>query len=191
MSYDELLNQQTNLHNEAQEVLSKSGLLEIISKYGEVDIGGSFKTGLMVWRDIDIGVYALPSEDELWKIAREIYTIKNISSLTIMNNFRKGNVNYPKGWYFGIKIKEKENTWKIDLWFAKEKADLEFENWLIENLNDENKKYILEIKSFVWENPKYKKTIFSIDIYKAVIEDSVKDIKGFEKFLKNSGRSLS
>ena len=37
---------------------------------------------------------------------------------------------------------------------------------------------------------KYRKEIFSIDIYKAVIENGAIDLEGFKKYLKEAGRSL-
>lgn len=155
----DLIKNQEELHKEAEKVIEELDLINFLSPYGPVDIGGSYKTGLMVWRDIDMGVMFLPSEDELWKIARKIYDKPHINSLTIMNNLKRQNPHYPKGWYFGIKWGYGGVVWKIDLWFANEKADIEMENWIIANLNDEFKKTILEIKSQVWEDPKYAKKI--------------------------------
>ena len=186
----DLIKQQEELQKEGYQILQELKLVEILSPFGEVDIGGSLKTGLMVWRDIDIGVLSIPSEDEIWKIARIILDKPYVNSITIINNIKKQNPIHPNGWYLGIKYGKEGVVWKIDLWFVNKKGDRAFEKWLLSKINDDNKRIILQIKSQVWESPKYKKTIFSTDIYKAVIENGVRDLEGFKKYLQYQKKSL-
>jgi len=61
---------------------------------------------------------------------------------------------------------------------------------LKEKLTKEKIEIILHLKSILDSNPKYRKEIFSTDIYEAVLESDVIDINGFKKYLEKSGKSL-
>ena len=60
----------------------------------------------------------------------------------------------------------------------------------MQKLNPDNKKIILEIKSAIADNPQYRKNIFSVDIYNAVLKEGVKDLDQFKAYLKKTNKSL-
>lgn len=191
----ELLVQQEKLQREGEAVLEKTALSKYFAKIGEVFIGGSLVTGLMTWRDIDIVVTlsALPTADALGQMTRDMLNIPGIYGVNIIDNLIVKNPHHPDGLYFGLKYKTSEQEeWKIDLWLVtsfieSNRRDVE---WLLEKVTPETKSIILSIKSAIHDNPKYKKTIFSTDIYKAVLDEGVEDLAGFEAYLKTSSRSL-
>ncbi len=201
MTKDELLEQQDKLQKEAHNLLEETGLLEFLSRFGRVEIGGSVDSGLMTWPDIDMGVISENIDDEnYWKIVKHLFYLKDYYHSLYIQDFRESvNPDSPKGLYIGLKIKFNNKIWKVDIWYVNPRNgdNKNFNDWLKENINKDNKIIILEIKNQVHEKPNYKsnkpkpgKEISSIDIYKAVIEDGVKDLEGFEKYLVKSGRSL-
>ena len=82
---------------------------------------------------------------------------------------------------------DKADVWKIDIWFKKQESR---DDWIRSGLTDETRLAILEIKSEIASNPKYRKSIFSTDIYQAVLEKGVKDLRGFRASLQETGREL-
>ncbi len=190
----DLEKEQEKLQKEGKELLNEIKLLEFLSKFGEVEIGGSFDSGVMTWRDIDLGVIADELRDEnYWEIVKFLYYLKDYYHSLYIQDFRKSdNPNSLKGLYIGLKIKYLNNFWKIDVWYVnpRKENELNFNDWLKKNLTNKNKKIILEIKSLIHDNPKYRKEIFSVDIYKAVIEENVKNLEEFKGYLKKTNRSL-
>ncbi|OGH47816.1 MAG: hypothetical protein A3A51_03875 [Candidatus Levybacteria bacterium RIFCSPLOWO2_01_FULL_39_10] len=197
MTYEELLKQQEELQYEGQEVLGELKINEQFSKLGKIVIGGSLISGLMTWRDIDIGVEVenMPSKNDLSNLFTSLLSNSKILQLNYSDNTELINLHHPKGIYFGIKYqKEKEKIWKIDLWFISpedNQQSIEDLKWLQQKITQETKMIILSIKNEIDTDPRYKKSIFSIDIYKAVIENGVKDLEAFKKYLKGTGRSIN
>lgn len=62
--------------------------------------------------------------------------------------------------------------------------------WIKDSLKEEHRLPILQIKHAISSHPKYRKQIFSVDIYKAVIEDGVRDLAGFKGHLQETNRTL-
>src|SRR3989344_771731 len=191
----DLLKQEEDLQKEARELLRETGIQEFLSKFGEIEIGGSLDSGLMVWRDIDMGVISPEiNEEKYWQMVKFLFGLNNYYHSLYIQDFRESvNPASPKGLYIGLKIKFRNNMWKVDVWYLgpRKNPNENFNIWLKENLNNENRKTILEIKNLVYEDPKYRKEFYSIDIYKAVIEEGVKTLDEFRKYLEKQGKSLS
>src|SRR3989344_8099789 len=99
---EDLLKQQEELQKEAQEVLGKLDLINILSIYGKPEIVGSLATGLMTWRDIDLEVIKEIDEEKYWEVVKKIFHIPNYKR-TIVVDFRKSvNPNTPKGLHICI-----------------------------------------------------------------------------------------
>lgn len=185
----DLLKHQEELQKEAKELLEETGILSFLSKFGEIEVGGSLDSGLMVWRDIDLEVISKNlDEDKYWETVQFLFRLNNYYHSLYVQDFRKSvNPNSPKGLYIGIKIKFREKMWKVDIWYVEPRKENEanYNEWLKKQLNDENRKTILEIKSKVFEHPKYRKEFKAIDIYDAVINEGIKDAAGFKIYLQN------
>lgn len=191
---NELLRNQEKLQREAKEVIEKLNLVKILSQYGKVNVVGSLRYGLMVWRDIDID---LVLENEIleinyWKIVKKLFSNKKIQSMTLSDNRKIEDKNRPKSLYIGIKyLDNEENIWKIDIRLSNEN-DLntgKIENLINEKITSKNRVTILEIKSQVCDNPKYHKEFSSVDIYEAVLISGVKNLEEFTNFLKLKGKN--
>lgn len=191
----DLLKRQEELQKEGKELLEKAKILEFLSQFGQIEIGGSMDSGLMVWPDIDLGVISEElSEENYWKMVKFFYGLNNYYHSLYIQDFRESvNPRSPKGLYIGIKIKFHEKMWKVDVWYIQPRREGEKNpnDWIKEGLNDDNRKIILEIKNQVWQDPKYRKEFFSVDIYEAVFKHGVKDLEDFKKYLADHNKPLS
>lgn len=190
---DDLLKKQKDLQNEANMILREIDLLNILSIYGKPEIIGSLATGLMTWKDIDIEVIGGINEEKYWEVVRKLFHTPQYKKLFVANFTNSVNPNTPKGLYISIEGYGKtEERWKIDVWFLPpRKPDGEnYNEWIKNKITDENRLIILSIKNKVAINPKYGKEIFSIDIYKAVIENGVQNLDDFKKYLQTKGKQL-
>lgn len=187
----DLIKKEEKLHKETDEILEELDLINFLSKFGKIEIVGSYKLGLMVWEDIDIHIITeKPNKKQALYILKDLLERSKVLSVTIIDNRTKRVYpNYPEGFYIGIKYKNNETKWKIDIWLTSEK-ETEIDNLIQEKLDENNRKYILEIKSKLFDNPKYRKDILSIDIYKAVLEKGVKNLEEFQNYLKDIGKEL-
>ncbi|HVZ66837.1 MAG TPA: hypothetical protein VG917_01115 [Patescibacteria group bacterium] len=191
---DDLIRQE-DLQKEAHEVLDKLDLLNILSRYGPPQIVGSLATGLMTWKDIDIEIVGPIDEEKYWKVVKKIFHTPGYKR-TFVIDFRKSvNPNTPKGLHICItdySLREGEDPWKMDIWFVdRNEGEITFHDWIKDKISDENKPYLLSLKKEARKYPNYGKDIFSIDVYKAVIEHNAKNIEDFKKYLRLTNRSLN
>jgi len=193
MTSDDLDKQQKELQAEGREVLEKLQLIPFLSKFGTPNIVGSFSLRLMTWPDIDIELVKDINEAEYWQTVHYIFEKENLKNITIMDYRTSDNLNTPKGLYIDIQYYGKQkDPWKIDVWFMPPR-DPNAENlneWIKDSLKEEHRFPILEIKHAISSHPKYRKQIFSVDIYKAVIEKGVRDLDGFKRYLQETKRTL-
>ena len=190
----DLLERQDELQKEGREVLEDLKLLDYLSRFGTPHIVGSLATGLMTWRDIDLELYTNPREQDMWDTAHYLFANEHVRSVWEADYRKRTDSPFPKGLYIGVKYqKEIGKKWKIDLWFMPERDTPDYHAWMMEqlpHLSNEKVLTILKLKSALSDHPQYRKKIFSIDIYKAVIKGEVKDIEGFKQYLEKSGRTI-
>ena len=98
----------------------------------------------------------------------------------------------PRGLYWGVYLgDEHKGDWKIDVWALDgdqcQKA-IDYEADLAGRLTPEIRLSILRIKSQCWQDPGYRRSFSSQDIYRAVLEEGVTSMNGFEAFLKRRER---
>lgn len=191
----DLTEEQNKLQKQAFVVIEKLDLNNILGKYGQFDLVGSIEYGLMTWRDIDanLAMQTDPTDSEYWEIVKVIFSVPKVRLLTLADNRQQLETDRPKSMYLGIKYEDDEkNVWKIDIrLLAKESITTDKIAQLIkENITEESRMVILQIKSQVCDNPKYHKAFSSVDIYEAVLLSGVKDLSGFREYLSKQGKSL-
>lgn len=189
----DLLKLAQQLQEEAFGVLDELKILNKLTKIGSPKLIGSVKNGLMVWRDIDLEVYVKKYNLNFCvALIDEIVAHKGIIAFGLYD-FTNNKVSKSglRGIYVYFLFKDKSDyEWKIDIWFL----DLilkprSFEKFMI-NVTDEQKRIILSIKEKMYRMSLYKKYVISIDIYKAVLEDGVKDFEDFMLYMAKKGRPI-
>jgi len=164
-----LLELSNSLHTDADILLRKTELVKKLSKYGEVLIGGSYDLDLMMDGDIDLFI--------MNKKINKQKSVDILQDLILQNDFngylyydwtKRKHEGFPKGYYIGLKTDFKERKWKVDIWLVKEiyKPSEELMNFIKFNLNEKNKKIILDLK---YEAKTSNSNLRSVDIYKKVL----------------------
>ncbi|MBT2765996.1 hypothetical protein [Paenibacillus sp. ISL-20] len=190
MAESKLLLQQKALQDEASEVADELRLYELLSQAGEPVRVGSSALGLMVWRDLDMTVKCSRLSQQLTaQIASELMLHAGVRELKFINDTGVYNTDpaYPDGLYIGLKYKsQRGKEWEMDIWFVDEperQPDLKHIITMPEQLTQERREAILQIKSDWASRDEYGKTVRSFDIYTAVLEENIRTPEQFQAWL--------
>jgi hypothetical protein len=186
-----LLELNSLLKAEADEILSGKGLLSILNSFGIPHVTGSYSLGLMTWRDLDIYLEIdVFSETDFFALGGKICSAFNPVKMSFRNELLAKTKGLPEGLYWGIYLgDERAGAWKIDIWAvgAPEcQRLLRYCAAIEQKLTPDAAERILEIKSRCWQDPQYRRSYSSADIYDAVLEKGVADIEGFRAYLQNT-----
>lgn len=170
------------IRKDAEDLLKKTNLVEVLSEFGEVKIGGSFKYDLMWGPDIDMVVVC--------KNPREmsVNALNKIVELRLAQKFEYGDFvkfkreNRPESYIVNMILPFSDQKWEAEIWFFEEypKSQAEMDELIKNNLNKENKEIILEMKRRRDSEGMNKYKINSAQIYKKVL---IEGIKSFEELI--------
>ncbi len=194
-SDEDVIHAQGALQAEADEVMGRLQLLELLSRVGRPIVVGSKALGLMVWRDVDIEIYCpVLSPDAIFDAVRPLASVPGIYRL----NYRdwsgpRAVPDLPDGYYWGVRYRpDTGQEWKFDLWFVLEhtthRMGSEMLSSLPPRLTPEIRRTILRLKSLWFEHPSYRHTVYSTDIYNAVLEHGVATPEQLERYLRERGK---
>ncbi|MEN6644916.1 MAG: hypothetical protein ABFE08_20955 [Armatimonadia bacterium] len=181
------------LRHEADEVLAVSGIGSILGELGYHAVG-SYAMRTMVWRDLDFELEAEPDWDVFWSTCSRFAATGWCIRLQCTNVYRENWAD--AGLYCGMRVAAPDcgkptpngdaEVWKFDVWTARA---AEFEEQAGERrrlwqslLTDEARSYILAIKQAIWQDPNYGKTLISVHVYEAVMEQGIRDLDSFYKW---------
>lgn len=183
--------QSLNIHikREADEILYKKGLIDILKSFGTPYLHGSYFLDLMTWRDLDIYLQADTMEKaDFFALGGKICTLLNPVKMSFRNELLSKTPGLPIGLYWGIYLgNEKAGAWKIDIWAvdtAQCELLIDFGKAIKQKLTPSTVIRILDIKSQCWTDPEYRRTFSSLDIYTAVLQKNIRDIEGFKTYLR-------
>ena len=176
---------------EADKILYDLGLLSALKKFGEVFITGSYYLNLMTWRDLDMYIdKSNMSEKDFFKLGYSISSVVQPYRMSYRNELISKTKGLPEGFYWGVYTNIiQPNTWKIDVWAVDSKQLADFRESsanLKSQIDPQKRAKILEIKHKVHNHPLYRKEFKSIDIYQAVLQESIADLEGFTSWLKDT-----
>jgi len=175
----------TEFKKEADLLVLQCKLAELLSVYPSWFIGGSYSYDLMCWRDLDI--YILDPTHDLKQCFEVGYELTR--RLAAKKSFFTDNVGgEPNGLYWGIRLGDvRQGAWKLDIWFldgAGYEQHRAYSSSMSEKLTTENRMIILRIKEEYWRQASYRDTVTSDMIYRAVLENGVRTVSDFERFVK-------
>jgi hypothetical protein len=181
------INQQ--IKDEADDILYNQGLFAILSKYGIPHITGSYSLNLMTWRDLDIYIQKENmNENEFFQLGAEINKKYHPVKMSYRNERITQTEGLPLGLYWGVYLgNERKGAWKIDLWAVDENECyhlVKFCDDIALRLTTLSKQIILTIKSGCWQDPEYRRSYTSSDIYHAVLDNEVTSLEEFRSYLK-------
>lgn len=185
-----LLEQSQNLKSEADQILSESGLIELLKGYGDVKIAGSYTLDVMLRPDIDLFVVAVKHDwDTFFEIYTRVMKSKYFRELDFVNwiDFSNADKTNMQGYYMQPWRPVEKNLWKLDVWFITPDQDRSteltehFKELLDKEADDSKRILILEIKQAMRQGNKYSKGVDGKLIYKAVLEEEISSVDEFKK----------
>ena len=163
-------------------------VLELLERLGPVTPTGSFVSGLMVWRDLDVMMTGGPDfrpEDVVALLGRAVA----IPGLTGFGYADERGDRSPTGerrderYHVTLTVGE----WRVDLsiWLHDDHADVaEWHRTLAGRLTEEERQAILAIKTVWHQRPEYPDEVSGFDIYTAVLEHEVRTAVEFGVWLR-------
>jgi hypothetical protein len=168
--------------------------MSLLARAGRAEQVGSFVSGLMVWRDIDVGAVSPGlSVNGAWEVMRPIIARPEVTRVSYTNE--SGHLNtsgrpYDDRHYFVIHYETAaHDDWKIDItfWLTDGPRDQRARALELTRLPRETRLSILWIKD-VWHRlPTYPYQVGGTDIYDAVLEHGVRSPDEFDAYLRQRG----
>jgi hypothetical protein len=183
-----LQNVNAQIKTEASQILTGKGLLEILKTFGTPHLSGSYALDLMTWKDLDIYLEADDIDEEtFFALGSILCTSFHPVKMSFRNELVAKTEGLPAGLYWGVYLgNERQGDWKIDIWMvsrAECQRMLAYVSEIKNKLTPDAVNKILEIKSKCWQDPLFRRSFSSTDIYSAVLENDVKCYKGFMEFV--------
>jgi hypothetical protein len=184
-----LVNRANRLRKQANLLLRKSKLLDLLGAYGEVSVTGSYRLNLMTTADLDIHVVNPKTRKAL---------VREVLDKLIEQNFFDGyhfhdwvshirsgrrvfGDNIQKGYYIALKTIFQGKRWKIDIWFLNEpnRNVARLMKTLEDNMTDKMRFTILGLKQL---RDKLNLDIASSLIYEGVVKKRISRLSDLLRF---------
>ena len=182
----------SRLRQEADVVLKKVGLYDILSPYGRVVFTGSYFLDLMMYPDIDVYL-SQTSIAEVFKVGRRFANAESVYQVV----FEKSRTpDLPGGLYLKPRVDygDWERPWKIDIWFIAEaviKAKMvdmqRFKGRMTHELREQILRYKHSILTDAGRTPMYS----GYFICKAFIDEGMSDFQDVTQYLQDSGIQMA
>jgi hypothetical protein len=196
---DTLEARQTQLQAEADALRRQWRLDEVLSRIGPVHYTGSYVSGLMVWRDLDVMVL-VPSGFGLPDLVGLLADLVALPGLAGFDVHDERGPRSPTGqrrderWHLPLLTDSASGAWRIDLTLWLYDAHVNLTHWheeLRARVTPEQRAAILTIKNAWQVRPEYPDRVSGLEIYTAVLEDGVRTPEQFSSWLAtgNVGRS--
>jgi hypothetical protein len=191
-SDDELTARQAALQAEATEVLAD---LDLAAVAGPVRLTGSYVSGLMCWRDLDVMVHVGPGFSPR-DVLRLLGNLVDRPEVTGFGYHDERGPRSPTGtvrderYHVPITLTHGDRSWRVDLTLWLNDPHTNLTTWH-ENLRDsitaDQRAAVLRIKD-VWHRlPGYPDQVSGMEIYTAVLEDGVRTPQDFGPWLADRG----
>jgi hypothetical protein len=179
------------LRKQANLILSKSRLLELLAEYGKVKLTGSYMLNLMTTADIDVHVInptigKTAVKEVMDRLIRQDF-FDGYHFHDWVSHFRTARFAFPnddnplKGYYMALRVVFRRRRWKIDVWFLKtpDSKGVRLMRMVKDNSTEKTRLTILKLKHM---RDKRKLDVSSAVIYKAVTTKHVTSLPGLLRF---------
>lgn len=186
---DNLIDINNLIRKEANDILFANGLLTVLKNFGTPHVTGSYALNLMTWRDLDIYLETESINEKIFfELGAEVQNLFNPVKMSYRNERITQTRGLPVGLYWGVYLgNEREGAWKIDIWAVDTqecRQRLQFCDDIARRLTPLFKQIILEIKSKCWQDPAYRRSYSSNDIYEAVLDKGITTFEDFREYIK-------
>jgi hypothetical protein len=194
-SDEELLARRYALQAEAGEVLAGLDLAALVADLGPPLVTGSFVSGLMCWREVDVMVLAGSdfSPQDVLRLLTRIVARAGVTALEYRDErgprCATGQVRDER-YHVPIVVNQAGRAWRIDLTLWLHDPHLDVTRWheeLRERITAGQRSAVLRIKDVWHRRPAYPDQVGGLDIYTAVIDDGVRTPRQFAAWLAQHG----
>jgi hypothetical protein len=181
--------QAAELKAAASQLLDEMHIITLLERYGQVETTGSYKFGVMTWRDIDLCV-AVPEPTTLllFDMGKEIAGLPHVGSMYFRNEYVLRTPGNPVAMFWTVDVfPPGGKKWKLDVLVATHgevRRVLAIGEELLHGIDDAKRASILAIKSVLGKSTGYRVSFRSTDIYEAVMKDGVVDLRGWKSWWK-------
>lgn len=156
---------------EAVAMLEQTKLIDILKKYGEVVINGSFKYDLMWGPDIDITVICQNTRKSSLGVMNEVIEAKLAQKYQYGDFVTFKMEKRPESFILNLILPYCDRKWEVEIWFFEEilVSQKEIDGLIKSKLNEKNKLIILKMKEKRERSGLSKHSLSSFDIYKKVL----------------------
>lgn len=174
-----LLTKQDQLHTDAAQLL-ESTLLPILSKYGKVEVNGSYLYKLLYHPDIDLYVINEDISKQMYvDLCTELLNLDTVSKLKTGDRVsfpHKKSGDRPTGYWVSPTIHTDNFEWSCDIWLQKPawvNPKIYRYDETLTKLSNKNRLLVLTIKEELITKGRYGvgKDFESVDIYDAILKN--------------------
>lgn len=195
MTDKDILKHSQLLREEADNLLTKEGLLQLLNDFGTTRVIGSYTLNTMTWRDIDISMKMQKAQDValFFEIGRKIAAKFQITKMSFSNHHIRNFPGFDHGLYWGIQLLYAKQEWKIDLWgYSEEDYQKHMDEFdmLHKQLKQADRAAILRIKHVVSQRPDYRGDVYnSMSVYRAVITENITSLTEYYKWIERNSNA--
>jgi hypothetical protein len=197
-SDEELLKRQTALQAEATELLELPTWAAVFADVSPATVTGSYVSGLMSWRELDIMVLGGPDFTP-YDVLQLLQRMVSLPGVVSFDYHDERGSRSPTGqarderYHATITLErpvDPSQAWRIDLsiWLHDDHANVtEWHHALRDSITTEQRLAVLRIKD-VWHRlPTYPDEVGGLEIYTAVVDDGIRTPHQFSAWLARHG----
>ncbi|HEX6526403.1 MAG TPA: hypothetical protein VF070_41275 [Streptosporangiaceae bacterium] len=188
---EELLARQAALQDEAREMLATLDLAALVADIGPLLVTGSFVSGLMCWRELDVMVYVgsgFSPQDVMGLLAR-LVSRPGVTGLEYRDERGPrcvtGQVRDER-YHVPLTVAHEGHCWQVDLTLWLHDLHENVTRWheqLRERITAEQRGAVLRIKDDWHHRQTYPHQVGGLQIYTAVIDDGIRTPDQFAAWL--------
>lgn len=177
-----LASRQAALQVEAGEVLAAMAEVDVLRAIGPLLPTGSYVSGLMCWRDLDVGALVGPDFTPI-DVLKVVAGVIDTSEVTAFTYRDERGSRSPTGdqrderYHVPMQVVWKSGEWRFDLslWLYDDHAHVaDWHRQLGERISPEQRRTVLRIKDIWCRRPEYPDEVSGSEIYSAVLEHDVR-----------------
>lgn len=158
------------IKDQASALLQSTQLLDILSKYGDIHLIGSYPLDIMYGSDIDIVVESNDIRKSSVDALNEIVDKQLFRKIEYGDFVKFPMEKRPQGYILVLKAVVEDVKWEIEVWFLEDVSkQLNYHKALESKLNEQNRINILEAKHLRATSDTSKHELSSYKIYEEIL----------------------
>jgi hypothetical protein len=192
---EELATRQAGLQAEAAELLDELDRSGAFADLGPLAVTGSYISGLMCWRDLDVGllVGADYSPTDVMQLVSRVLELPGVIGFDYRDErgdrSPTGQVKEER-YHLPFLFERGDSIWRVDLTLWLHDPHENVTAWhrsLRESITPDQRAAALRIKDVWYRQPSYPEHVGGFEIYTAVIEDGIRTPEQFRRWLAARG----